>query len=163
MTAIRATYSDLKLVKTRKVLQLIFEVPIEEADNALRVLGGMPRADAETWVGIAPITEEAATRAPTPTDKPKRRMADLSRAQQAGIHCGAPLFCQFLVEHHNMLVDADETIKDAAVGWVRRQCRSQRRYFDTNPDAAELWDQLRAEYDAWTGKIGWPDEQRSAE
>ncbi len=43
MTAIRATYSDLKLVKTRKVLQLIFEVPIEEGDNALRVLGGLAR------------------------------------------------------------------------------------------------------------------------
>ena len=84
MTAIRATYSDLKLVKTRKVLQLIFEVPIEEADNALRVLGGMPRADAETWVGIALITEEAATR---PTDKPRKAWADLTPTQQAGIRC----------------------------------------------------------------------------
>ena len=54
MPAIRATYSDVKLVKTRKVFQLIFEVPIEDADNALRVLGGLPRPAAERWVGIAP-------------------------------------------------------------------------------------------------------------
>ncbi len=89
MTAIRATYSDLKLVKTRKVLQLIFEVPIEEADNALRVLGGMPRADAETWVGIAPITEEAAQRvAPgAVAAKPRKAWGDLTPTQQAGIRC----------------------------------------------------------------------------
>ncbi len=84
MNAIRAAYSDLKLVKTRKVLQLIFEVPIEEADHALRVLGGMPRGDAETWVGIAPITEEAATR---PAEKPRRAWGDLTPTQQAGIRC----------------------------------------------------------------------------
>ncbi len=123
MTAIRATYSDLKLVKTRKVLQLIFEVPIEEADNALRVLGGMPRADAETWVGIAPITEEAATRAPTRADKPKRRMAELSRAQQAGILCNDARFHQFLERVYETSFSTREIFpEDVAANFVRDYC-----------------------------------------
>lgn len=146
MTAIRAAYSDVKLVKTRKVFQLIFEVPIEEADNALRVLGGMPRPDAETWVGIAPITEETATRAP---DKPRRRMAELSRAQQAGILCNEPKFLQF-----HGYIDAEEMAR-----YVRFSCGvSSRAELDSNQAAGEVWDAMRTEYDAWRGAIGSPQE-----
>ena len=38
MTAIKATFSDFKLIKGRKVAQLIFEVPIEATDAALAAL-----------------------------------------------------------------------------------------------------------------------------
>ncbi len=160
MNAIRATYSDLKLVKTRKVLQLIFEVPIEEADNALRVLGGMPRADAETWVGIAPITEEAATR---PADKPRRRMAELSRAQQAGILCNDARFQQFIGTVYGVSWPITHDRPVIAAQFVRNYCKvDSRAKLDSEPDRGAAWDQLRTEYDAWTGKIGWPDEQASA-
>ncbi len=160
MAAIRATYSDLKLVKNRKVLQLIFEVPIEEADNALRVLGGMPRADAETWVGIAPITEEAATRAPTPADKPKRRMAELSRVQQAGILCNDERFQRFIAELNG--VDASIMDADYCAEIVREDCAvATRADIDKSDEAMAVWDGLRTEYDAWTGKIGWPEPARA--
>ncbi len=164
MTAFKATYSDIKLVKTRKVVQFVFEVPVEAADNAMRLLGGMPRPDQEQWVGIAPITEEAATRAPTPADKPKRRMADLSRAQQAGILCSEPQFTNFLARYHEMKVRPEQTIAEAAAEFVRSYCKvTSRAFLDSEPDRGEVWDQLRTEFDAWTGKIGWPDEQASAE
>lgn len=55
MTAISATFSDFRIVKGRKVAQLIFETPLEAADDALSKLGGLPRPDAERWVGIAPL------------------------------------------------------------------------------------------------------------
>lgn len=51
--AFSATYSDLKVVKTRKVAQFIFEVPLEAAGHALNVLGGMPLPMEERWVAIA--------------------------------------------------------------------------------------------------------------
>ncbi len=158
MNAIRATYSDLKLVKTRKVLQLIFEVPIEEADNALRVLGGMPRADAKTWVGIALITEEAATQ---PADKPRRRMADLSRAQQAGILCNHWQFQHFVNHVYEVnFSGSDDTEKTAE--FVRNYCKvASRAELDNSEHGHERWDQLRTEYDAWTGKIGWPEPARA--
>ena len=160
MTAIRATYSDLKLVKTRKVLQLIFEVPIEEADNALRVLGGMPRADAETWVGIALITEEAATR---PTDKPRRPMSEVPRSQQAGILCNDDQFQQFLERLYDITIADNDDPAICAAEFVRNFCKvTSRAKLDSEPDRGKVWDQLRSEFDAHTGKIGWPDGQRSA-
>ncbi len=40
MTPICATFSDFRLVKGRKVCQLVCEVPLEQADAALAALGG---------------------------------------------------------------------------------------------------------------------------
>ena len=160
MTAIRATYSDLKLVKTRKVLQLIFEVPIEEADNALRVLGGMPRGDAETWVGIALITEEAATR---PTKKPRRPMSEVPRSQQAGILCKDDQFHQFLERLYDITIADNDDPTICAAEFVCNFCKvDSRTQLDSEPDRGNVWDGLRAQFDAWAGRIGWPDEERSA-
>ena len=41
MAAIKATFSDFKLIKTRKVAQLVMEIPVEQADAALKALGGL--------------------------------------------------------------------------------------------------------------------------
>lgn len=51
--AFSATYSDLKLIKTRKVVQFVFEVPLEAAEHAMNVLGGMPSPMTENWFAIA--------------------------------------------------------------------------------------------------------------
>lgn len=51
--AFQATYSDVKFIKTRQVVQFIFEVPIEDATRAMEMLGGMPNPAAEVWCGIA--------------------------------------------------------------------------------------------------------------
>lgn len=51
--AFSATYSDLKVIRGRKVVQFIFEVPIEAAGHAYNVLGGMPSPMDEKWFAIA--------------------------------------------------------------------------------------------------------------
>lgn len=51
--AIRATFSDYKRIKTRKVAQLIFEVPLEELHDTISNLGGEPSVNQDTWCGIA--------------------------------------------------------------------------------------------------------------
>ena len=48
-----ATYSDWKVVKTRCVVQIVFEVPLEAAGHAYNVLNGMPRFGKEEWFAIA--------------------------------------------------------------------------------------------------------------
>jgi hypothetical protein len=48
--AIAATFSDLKLIRGRKVCQLVFEIPVEQASQATAALG-FPHA--ETWCAIA--------------------------------------------------------------------------------------------------------------
>jgi hypothetical protein len=68
---IQATYSDLKVVKTRKVAQLIFEIPLEQFNEAMAVLGGAPLPDSEVWVAIARLNDHA-TAQPTAETGPSR-------------------------------------------------------------------------------------------
>ena len=134
MTAFKATYSDLKLVKTRKVVQFIFEVPVEAADDAFRLLGGMPRPDQEQWVGIAPITEEAATR---PQKKPHKSWGELTLVQQAAIRCEDVEFQQWLSAFD----------KQEAIEAVRRICGVESRSdFATDKAAAERWRDLDRDF-----------------
>jgi hypothetical protein len=51
--AFRATYSDWRLIKGRKVVQIVFELPLELSGSAYDALGGMPNTAAEVWCGIA--------------------------------------------------------------------------------------------------------------
>lgn len=52
LAAIKATFSEWRMVKTRKTMQLIFEVPLEQGEHVLHVLG-MPMPDTEKWCAIA--------------------------------------------------------------------------------------------------------------
>jgi hypothetical protein len=56
----RASYSDWKLIRTRKCVQIILEVPLEGglAHAAYAALGGMPDPAAETWVAVAHLDPE---------------------------------------------------------------------------------------------------------
>lgn len=60
--AFGAEYSDFKLIKTRGVIQICFEVPLEKADHAYQVLGGMPDASKSAWFGIAKLQKADAVR-----------------------------------------------------------------------------------------------------
>jgi len=161
--AIRATYSDLKLVKTRQVAQLIFEVPISEFDAAYEVLGGLPTPDSEKWFAIAAIKEvmpdtqsnQPIDARPEPKqDKParaKRDWRDLLPSQQAGIRCEDTTFEAFLRER-----DGDTWLASEynAAECVRMICRvMSRKELDTNHKARVIWHQLNDQYEAWM-KVG---------
>ena len=151
MTAIKATFSDFRIVKGRKVAQLIFELPLEAADHALQALGGVPQPDVSRWVGIAPITDEAATRAPTaPVEKPKTDWGGLSPVKQAGIRCNESAFQVWLVQECGMESTMSESLKDAAARFVRENCQiDSRSELDTNVDAKAAWSKLDADYRYW--------------
>jgi hypothetical protein len=86
--AIKGTFADFKLIKTRKIAQLVIEVPIEQADAALKTLGGLPRSDAERWCAIALLdtrTFDDQGNFQDPIQKHKRAFCDLPMAAQAGI------------------------------------------------------------------------------
>lgn len=52
-SAFRATFSSIRHVQGRKCYQLVMEVPQEQIDEALAVLGGMPKSDDPVWCAIA--------------------------------------------------------------------------------------------------------------
>jgi hypothetical protein len=103
--AFSATYSDWKVIKGRKVVQVVFEVPIESADLAYQVVGGMPHPGTEAWFGIARLDprqqqEEpsAPRKAPVPTAQPRQShpAGAPSYAKQLGIACNEPAFWDFV-------------------------------------------------------------------
>jgi hypothetical protein len=139
MTAFRATFSDLKLVKTRKVAQLIFEIPIEQFDAAYEVLGGMPVAAEERWFGIAALDVAK-------VEKPKRTWEELQPQQQAGMRCSEPTFIEFLKRTRASEWNAATDAADC----VRMICGVNSRVeLGTNQKARVIWTQLDSAYKAW--------------
>jgi len=160
--AFRAVYSDMKLVKTRQVAQLIFEIPIENFDAAYEVLGGMPVPSKERWFGIAAIkspAEEAPSDVPSgspPSTRPdgtKRQKIDwreLQPAAQAALRCDQPAFHAFLrgEHHYTHVIDAD-----SAASAVRHICVvKSRSEFSTDHRKRVLWKQLDDQFSAWLAK-----------
>lgn len=149
MTAFRATYSDFKLVKTRKVVQIVLEVPVEQANTVLDVLGGMPDPSRETWVGVAPLHPDAAKPQPVIQPRPagaKRDWRDIPPQQQAGIRCDDAAFVAFLREERSD--DWIETREPAEC--VRLICGvTSRAELLTNHKARVAWKQLDDQFQAW--------------
>jgi len=160
--AFKATYSDWKLVKTRGVVQVIFEVPLAEADLAYQVVGGMPDAAAEKWFAVARLREEvvpdakrgqsirtpdtpAAPSTPAQTARPGKSWHEMGPAQQVGILCNEQSFWKFLGEDFH-----DIHGELAAVEFVRNYCGvTSRADIATNRDAKIRWDRLVGDYRAW--------------
>src|SRR4051812_7824397 len=109
--ALRACFSDFRLIKGRKQAQLVLEIPIEEADNALAVLGGIPQPQSDCWVAVARLNGVAKPE-PKP-DKEKQRWDDLKLSMQAGIRCNEPAFQRFMREDYGSEAHGDDD-EDAA-------------------------------------------------
>ena len=141
-TPIKATFSDCRLVKGRKVFQLVFETPIEAADDALAALGGLPRPDIEKWFGIVALDLSKAVN--DPPEKPNsapRNFADLPAPQQAALRCNDPNFQKFLVS------DGDA---EKAANRVRLICHvKSRSELATNADARAKWIELDDAFYRW--------------
>lgn len=146
--AFKATFSDLKLVKTRQVAQLIFEIPLADFDAAYEILGGLPDSSKERWFGIAAISAEAQPRQidSKRTAGDKRDWKDLQPQQQAGIRCAEPAFVAFLKEQKP---DDWHESQDAAA-CVRLICGVNSRVeLGTNQKARVIWQQLDEQFQAW--------------
>jgi hypothetical protein len=132
-TAFQATFASFRLVQGRKVAQLIFEVPIEAADNALSVLGGVPNPEQTRWVGIARIDPKAT--------KPKLSGKDLWRASsECAMLCKEPDFWAYLGTSNEQ--EATEFVRNLLGIESRRE-------LDQDSDAVHEWGKLKARYDRY--------------
>ena len=127
--AIKATYADFKHIKTRKVLQIVLEVPAEQAEAALQMLG-FPVAGTDRWVAVALLNEQHQTKERVP-------FYQLPLPKQAAIKCQDEAFCQWL-----------GVTMDKAADKVRELCKiGSRSELATNHLAAQRWRDLLNEYD----------------
>ena len=155
--AFKATYSDWKLVKTRSVVQIVFEVPLEQADAAYQVVGGMPDFGSEQWFAIAKLngstTEE---REPEPVSNPpvraRKSWNELPVTSQIAIRCNEIRFQRFLKEIHPgpWKLMNEGTDAERAADIVRWICQVQsRRDIREGTEALDLWHELEDTYQGW--------------
>jgi hypothetical protein len=128
----QGAFSDFRLIKGRKVCQIVIEVPIEQADQALAALGGLPQPMNEIWVALARLE----TKAKVQSIRPDNTKLSL----EAALRCREPLFQRYLGVSN----------EDEAAEAVRRECGiSSRAGLNTDPEAARTWRILDAQFLAW--------------
>jgi hypothetical protein len=147
--AFQACFSDFRLIKGRKVAQLIFELPIEGCDAALEAMGGVPQPHEERWAAIARIDLKAAVSHPKREEEvaPRRPFDELPLPQQAALRCQDLDFRRFLRTEKN-----GESVNDlaSAAEFVRDYCDiGSRAELAVSDKAARDWVRLDGEYRAW--------------
>lgn len=147
--AIQATFSDVKNIRGRKVVQLVFEIPIEQADHALSVLGGLPRSDSERWFGIVALAGKQ--KEPIVPEKKRTPFNEMPLPQQVAMRCTDPNFQRFLNETGGTIIEiGSESATEAAAQYVRAHCKvSSRREIKPQTEAARLYKQLDDDYFGW--------------
>jgi hypothetical protein len=144
--AIKATFSDFRIVKGRKVCQFVFETPLEAADDALRVLGGLPQPMAERWAAIALLDPKATQEAPQAPEKVKRSFGELPMAQRSALLCDRGAFGKFLNEQYSYSCGFPDETAEA----LRELCGvKSRSELATNAAAAEKFERLEREFALW--------------
>lgn len=130
---IQADYCDLKFIKTRKVAQVVLEIPIEQSDAFIAAFGS-PRPDLTVPVVIARMNPEQMA-------KPKGGKL----AQRAGILCNEGAFQQFVAERAGITAS-----KDNAAAYLRGRCGvKSRSEIDHDEVAKHKLRNLETEYRAW--------------
>lgn len=149
--AFKANYADWKLVKTRACVQIIFEIPVEKANEAYEVLGGMPFSATESWFAIARLKQQqeeptTATEKPAPVSPPvrvPRKWNELSMPQQAGIMGETEAFRKFMCEKYGY------THADCPL-MIRQECKVEsRKELLPGTLPGTTWLRIVADYRAW--------------
>lgn len=150
---ILGSYADLKIIKTRSVVQIVVEVPLERGREVTELLG-LPQPNAEVPVVVARMDAEKLRQEPAQIahdnddardedGKPPRPLSQVS-----AILCNIVAFRRFIMEQYEGW-DQIPT-PDEAADWVREQCGVQsRRQFDTDDVAAANFKNIRSKYWAW--------------
>ena len=165
--AIRAAYSSFKHVPTRSVLQLVLEVPIEQAEAALDLLG-IPQPGTQTWCAIARLKEggDANESAVRRNDAPPQSQVEAGAGrpaltpgeklvQMAGILANDGRFQEWL-RSCGFIISMAKDGEDYAARAIRYECGiASRRELATNPDAQRKFNELVARYKSETGQSTW--------
>lgn len=134
--ATKAVFATYKRIPSRKVMQVVFEMPLESWPAAYRVLGE-PSIETSQWFAIAKMDIQAE---PAPT--PKEQGSNL--AANAALLVKEPAFQRFLADQYRTLhaIDPDEKLKNIL-------SIKSKRELNEDPAAAARWRELRSEYEAW--------------
>ena len=135
---IQGTYADFKVIKSRKVAQMIIEVPLEAANNLVEMFG-LPRPDQEQWVAVAALDLVSSNRNEEAT----------KAIQLAGMICKDADFGKWLKEVKNMQEvepEKHDSIANALRALLGIKSRTD---MNNSPDTVIAFNRLLGEYKSW--------------
>lgn len=150
MSVFAGTYADLKFVRSRKVAQVVIEMPIEEATRFLAAFGA-PDPSAETWVAIAGLDYRYASKDrfsdagkkvedDAESEKPRRQRDDLRPSARAAMLCNETVFQAFLKVQN----------AEQAAEKVRRHCGIEsRRELDADETKLMMFRAIESRFEEW--------------
>lgn len=146
--AIMATYETYKHVPSRKVVQIVLEVPAEGQEALFKALG-YPDPQKSIWVAVARLSEAAMQPEPEqivapiepPGEKPPTRLSQI-----AGIISNEGAFAKFMRDVKGYA----HTLEPAEALRLFCGIESRRDLDDTfNASARANFMSLKSEYEAW--------------
>jgi hypothetical protein len=180
--AIKACFADWRPVKSRSVLQLVLEVPVEQTEHILKTLGA-PIPGTETWVGVALLSPEVSKVEPAsikPGESPSRAAGapgappqhgtgaasgdakprrEMSLPQRVGMLCNDSSFQEWAVDfaaRRGMSFGnppAGPLRRDAVASIVRTVCGVQSRSeIQPGTEAAKRWSAILDDFERATGR-----------
>lgn len=146
---VAGTFADLKTVKSRSVVQMVIEIPIERGASVVEMFG-FPQPGEEVPVAVARLMPTAAEApAKPPAEKPKpagQKWDECKYAKQVSTACGDPEFREWLRERAGSVAVPQ---RDEAVAEVKRIIGiASRKELDADPEgpAVQRWNELHGEF-----------------
>lgn len=147
---IAAVYAEWQMVKTRSVLVLKFEVPIEQTEHVMNVLG-IPRPDQEHWYAITRLIDGAVQQKPKVVIGADRALRQCHALSQEDI------FQRWVIKHPRYGVRTthgdypsinEENARAAILDFCMIRGRGD---LLTNREALGLWEQMVRSFQKETG------------
>lgn len=145
MSAFAGTYSDLRFIKSRKVAQVVIEMPIEDANRFLSAFGAPDPAN-EVWCAIARLNNAPETddtdepEKPPVSEGPRRQWNTLPATTRAAMLCDDTSFLVFL----------KVKTKEEAAAKLRSHCGvASRSAFNTDETARMKFEMVERDFKRW--------------
>lgn len=146
---ISGDFSTFRHVQGRKVLQLVIEVPSEQAASVFSTFG-YPGSGNPIPVAVAKLVAPIAKPEPT---KERRAFTDMPYAQQAAIRCREPAFQQYVADKAPAAWQAlskrsdGRPPNDCAAQLVRDWCRvTSRSDIVKGTKPGDAWERIEAAF-----------------
>ena len=173
LSAFQACFTDWRLIKGRKQIQLVFEIPLEAGDLAYKALGGMPDPGQSVWCAIARLQQQKGgdaksvlqstqsvdksprPQSPQPPDKAggAKSWHTLSPAAQTGILRNEMKFQKFLQDEFDSIWLAllkDGTDVECAVAFIHWRCGvNSCSEIKRGEESGDAWNDLVSQFRAW--------------
>ena len=151
--AIQGDFADIRTVKSRSVVQVVIELPIEDGESIIRMLG-FPQPSKPVRVALARLAEPSqieakAQPAANSNGREHGPWASLTPTLQSVLRCQTPAFWTFLREEGESNCNSE----DEAATYVRAICGVNSRSSLTGK-AATKWLALDSRYQAWLAGAG---------